>query len=152
MTNSSPIVVIKGKGYSLEDTFALFNECDKFEKSIAPIILRFCDYLAKEGFEKKVISIYKLACENFIGFLSLNCGIRNLLDVTKAQVGSKYLRFDNKGADFIRDRWGRKIGYQFDNRPILQKFFLYLHYSENITNKKVLRALCSERELEEAGI
>lgn len=128
---------MNGKSRSLEETFAFLNECGKFEKRCEPLISNFCNYLTKSGLTKKSIRDYKSTCLNFIGFLGMYCGILDLSVVTKAQVGSKYLRHINKGI----------TSKKYDDRYVLKDFFIYLHRYEKLTNVKVLRALCTPAEL-----
>lgn len=133
----APIIHMNGKSRSLEETFAFLEECGKFEKRCDPLISNFCNYLTKSGLTKKSIKDYNLACQNFIGFLGMYCGVSDLSEVTKAQVGNKYLRHINKGI----------TSKKYDDRYVLKEFFIYLHQVEKLTNTKVLRALCSPAEL-----
>ena len=123
----------------------------KFESGMEVLINEFCDFIVKHGYNKDQKKYYKNALDNFNWFIS-GLDVRDLTQVTRAMACSQFLRYLNKGFRVYRRYGGAKRNYPNDYSFQIKEFFMFLHTHKNISNPKVLKALCSKEELKDLKI
>jgi hypothetical protein len=155
-THQEPIIVSKTGALPLSDYMAYLDDCGKFEDSITPLIEDFYNFLLLQPEYKKQAAAYKLACINFISYLSMYTPVRDITAITRAQICSQYKRFLNKDVYYskrLKSRFRKRlVVYKYNDGYILKTFFMFLHLHKNITNSKVLRAFYSKEELKKIGV
>ena len=143
---TEPTIVMSNKALKSTDFMVLLNERIKFESKVEIWVNEFCDFIDKQGYDKKKVLYYKNALGLFNRFISA-FGIKDLTEVTRAMASSSFIRFMNKGVYVYYSFDKTKQRYRTDFSIKIKEFFMFLHTHKNISNTKVLKALCSKQEL-----
>ena len=143
---NEPTVVRSNRALKANNFRTLLNERIKFESKVEILVNEFCDFIDKQGYDKKRVLYYKNALGLFNRFISA-FDIKDLTQVTRAMASSSFIRFMNKGVYVYYSFDKTKQRYRTDFSIKIKEFFMFLHTHKNISNTKVLKALCSKQEL-----